>query len=454
MPLLTVEEEKISAVKIEKSRKKYYKHLLSSDFFLSFILKTLQSVLDGKRRLDRTLDVSVADVEQKKYLDVILHRHFITLNKIYQKNRSDFHLLFSKEIPSNEKKAIFSQLKKRRFRAARLVCELKFRIPLLRHRFELLSKTSSVLEILLQKCGKIKQRISETNNIHHKKYLLLFLKQCRKKLRFLALRVYDTPVALKKFLARCVLLKERYDEKKQNFASANLRLVVSIAKKYRNRNLSFPDLIQEGNTGLLKAVDKYENRLGFKFSTYATWWIRQTIVRAIAEHSRTIRLPVHTQDMISRAGRISEKLKNESGEEPNLDDVARFCRIPADELSILLKMDREPVSLDSHFGSITSGCFGDSLEDKRQDSPDDMMNQEMLKEKICEVLQTLTPKEREVVKLRFGLFDGLTYTLEEISKVFSVSRERIRQIENSAVEKLRHPVRSDSLSCFLDMVEG
>jgi len=266
--------------------------------------------------------------------------------------------------------------------------------------------------------------------------------------------VQERPRALKKFLDRNQLLKESYDSKKRDFSAANLRLVVSIAKKYRNRGLNFADLIQEGNAGLLRAVEKYENRQGYKFSTYATWWIRQMITRAIAEHSRTIRLPIHTQDMLNRASRASAKLKNESGEEPTLEEVARFCRLPADELSVLLRIERPLVSLDSTFGTMNNGTYGDALEDRQRHQTDSEINHEMLKEKIDEVLQTLPTKEREVLKLRFGLFGGMTYTLEEVSQLFSVSRERIRQIENSAVEKLRLPFRSDRLSCFLDMVGG
>ena len=241
-----------------------------------------------------------------------------------------------------------------------------------------------------------------------------------------------------------------YEEAKRQLSGGNLRLVVSIAKKYRNRGLSFLDIIQEGNSGLMRAVDKYEYRRGYKFSTYATWWIRQAITRAIADHARTIRIPVHMIETMSRLRNISKELLQKLHREPTIEEIAEKAKMPVSEARRVMRISRHPISLDRPVGESEDSYFGDFIEDETVESPAQAASQEMLKDKIESVLQTLTYREREIIKLRYGIGDGYTYTLEEVGRIFKVTRERVRQVEAKAIRKLQHPVRSRRLEGFLD----
>ncbi|WP_297819052.1 RNA polymerase sigma factor RpoD [uncultured Lactobacillus sp.] len=240
------------------------------------------------------------------------------------------------------------------------------------------------------------------------------------------------------------------EEAKQELAEANLRLVVSIAKRYVGRGMSFLDLIQEGNMGLMKAVDKFDYRLGFKFSTYATWWIRQAITRAIADQARTIRIPVHMVETINKLIRIQRQLLQDLGREPTPEEIGAEMDMPTDKVRDILKIAQEPVSLETPIGEEDDSHLGDFIEDKDATSPEQHASYELLKEQLEQVLDTLTDREENVLRLRFGLDDGRTRTLEEVGKVFGVTRERIRQIEAKALRKLRHPSRSNQLKDFLD----
>jgi RNA polymerase primary sigma factor len=241
-----------------------------------------------------------------------------------------------------------------------------------------------------------------------------------------------------------------YNRARRALAAGNLRLVVSIARKYRNRGLSFLDLIQEGNAGLMRAVDKYEYRRGYKFSTYATWWIRQAITRAIADQARTIRIPVHTIEAMSQLRNASKKLLQEKGREPTIEETAHAARLSAGETRRLLAVSRHPISLDRPIGEDADSDFGDFIEDGAAESPIDAAARGMLAGQIDRVLRTLTRREREVLKLRYGLGDGYTYTLEEVGRIFKVTRERIRQIECRAVRKLKDSLRRGQLEVFLE----
>jgi RNA polymerase primary sigma factor len=271
-------------------------------------------------------------------------------------------------------------------------------------------------------------------------------------LRHLILATQESPRSLR---ARCEEFRRNfreYEAVKRQLSSGNLRLVVSIAKKYRNRGLSFLDLIQEGNTGLMRAVDKYEYRRGFKFSTYATWWIRQAITRAISDQARTIRIPVHMIDVLSKLRNIQKRLTQELRREPSMFEIAEVAQLPVEEVQRVLDIGRSPISLDRPVGEGEDNAFGEFLEDPASDNPVRNASNGVLRDRIDSLLKTLTYREREIIRLRYGLTDGYSYTLEEVGRIFKVTRERVRQIEAKAVAKLQNPVRAQMLEGFLKQV--
>ena len=440
IPLLTRLQEIGLAKAIEKTRAKFRRKVLECDYVMQTAFKVLHRVHDGDLPFDRTVQVSVTDRLEKEQILGRLPHNLRTLETLLKRNRRDYQLSTSKRGPMGERRAAWHRLGRRRRRAVRLVEELGLRTQ----RIEPMIKT---LEEFSRRVDELKARIDE----HCKARRTLKERQpWVKEFRNILRATQESPSSLRKRVADLKVIYAQYQEAKRGLSEGNLRLVVSIAKKYRNRGLSFLDLIQEGNAGLMRAVDKFEYRRGFKFCTYATWWIRQAITRAVADQSRTIRIPVHMVETMSRVRNVSRKLLQELGREPTMEETARASETAVDETRRVLAMSRYPISLDRPVGNSEDSHFGDLLPDGAAESPAIGATQEMLRRRIGKVLKTLSYREREIIKLRYGLGDGYSYTLEEVGHIFKVTRERIRQIEAKAVRKLQQPSRSQELVGFLD----
>jgi RNA polymerase primary sigma factor len=365
-----------------------------------------------------------------------------TVEPLMESNVADFERLIDPISPEPEKADLRRRLKLRRKKAVTLVEELSVRTqkiqPLMKKMEQISARMTEIEEqlIRLKGCRAAKEKEDRAN--------------LEAELKDLMRLTLEEPASLRKRVRVMNARFEEYEQAKRELSGGNLRLVVSIAKKYRNRGLSFLDLIQEGNTGLMRAVDKYEYQRGYKFSTYATWWIRQAITRAIADQARTIRIPVHMIETMSKLRNVTKKLVQQLGREPTVEEMAAAAETSIEEAKRVLKISRHPISLDRPVGESEDSYFGDFIEDDTVESPVHSATNEMLKDKIEHVLKTLTYREREIIKLRYGLGDGYTYTLEEVGRIFKVTRERVRQIEAKAVRKLQHPVRSRQLEGFLD----
>ncbi len=481
IPLLTRDEEIKLAKTTEVSRKLFRRLLLESGLALDMVMETLEQVKTGELAFDRTLKVNPSAQANSSFavlhhnrrlkkqaaeegsedgssnidggagfeltkqdLEQRLNGHLRDLDLLRETARIAYAASLDKRL-SAANRAMFSRtMRARQRRIAVMVEELHFQVNVLQDFIKVIEAKGNAWEA-------VQQQVEEFDSARKR------TKQGKQEYEDLAAHLREWEVRalepLPMFRRRLGYLQravDAYEDAKKDLSSGNLRLVVSIAKKYRNRGLSFLDLIQEGNTGLMKAVEKYEYRRGYKFSTYATWWIRQAITRSIADQARTIRIPVHMIETMSKLRAVQKRLLQTMGREPSLEEMSEAAEITVDEAQRVMKIAKHPISLDRPIGDSEDSYFGDFIEDESSENPVERAGQGMLKDRISEVLESLTFREREIIKLRYGIGDGYTYTLEEVGRIFRVTRERVRQIEAKAIRKLQHPIRARKLSGFLE----
>ncbi|MCE5266508.1 MAG: sigma-70 family RNA polymerase sigma factor [Planctomycetaceae bacterium] len=441
-PLMGRDEEARAARRIDATGRSLRHAILSSDFVFQAAASLLQKVARGETRIETVCEGSLSDSDRRQRLLALVGPNAHTLADMARRNRADFMAAMSRAHSPTSRRLIRRRLLLRRARAIRLIEETPVR------RQHLTAAVRRLREIARRMDGLT----SELHELRHAQGQggLEQAAKARKELRRLMRTTHETRRSLPRRLARISSLQELNDAARQTLSSANLRLVVAIAKRYRNRGISFLDLIQEGNTGLMRAVDKFDVNRGFKFSTYATWWVRQAISRAIADHSRTIRVPVHMLGTVEKVLDAGRRATQHRKGRPTIEETAQAAGLSVAATRRALRANRRMLSLDEPFGGEGENYLGELLPDERREDPLLGINQDALKTRIAEALSSLNYREREIIRLRYGLSDGYAYTLSEVGRIFSVTRERIRQIECDAIRKLQQPSCARRLADFLE----
>jgi RNA polymerase primary sigma factor len=440
IPLLNREQELALAKRLETARQRYRRAAQLNWRTLRRVIETFERVLAGQLPIDPNIDVVTTRKKSREQIQARMPHNLRTLRHLYTKSTEKFAELL-RERTNARRTRVRRDLWRLLLKSFHLSEELSPRI-------ESLDRWTDELVALAGGMTDLSQSIDNGDRSAADRERSTRL---TKQLRDLMLEVQTTPEELDRMVVILLARRQRYQKARRELAEGNLRLVVSIAKRYRGRGLPFSDLIQEGNRGLMRAVDKYEHLLGFKFGTYATWWIRQGITRALADHARTVRVPCHQVGTLAAIERVRGELSVQHGREPTLEEIAAALGVTPEETQSLRVVSRHPVSLHEPLGGDGERALEDFLDDPDATNPGREVDQHLLRERIGEVLRSLTPREREVIELRFGLRDGHPRTLEEVARAYGITRERIRQIEARGLLKLRQPIRRERLSDFAEV---
>ncbi len=445
VPLLTREEEVEISKRIEKAQAQIERIIMRFRYSTQEVISIIAALIGGKDRFDKV--ISEKEVEDKPHYLKLLPKLSELLKHEDQILKELLISLRNEKLKKDERAKLSDELEKCRIR-------MQAYLGRFHSRANIIDDFAEVVFRAYDRFLELDKEVSElVSRAERNKFAAIKLLSAKRKLQKREIAAGRTLDEFKKDVRMLQRWMDKSQEAKREMVESNLRLVISIAKKYTNRGLSFLDLIQEGNMGLMKAVEKFEYRRGYKFSTYATWWIRQAVTRAIADQARTIRIPVHMIETINKVLRGAKKLMMETGREPTPEELAMELGITAERVREIYKIAQHPISLQAEVGEGGESQFGDFLEDTGVESPAEATGYSILKDKMNEVLTTLTERERIVLIQRFGLLDGKPKTLEEVGVAFNVTRERIRQIEAKALRKMRHPIRSKQLRAFLDLLE-
>jgi RNA polymerase primary sigma factor len=443
--LLTRPQEIALTRDVEESRKRFRRTVMLCPYAQRQVVATLRRMQAGEVAVDRTVETSITGGKQIPQILGRLPHNLTTVAHLLERDFREFRKLVGPSSTRSKRLCAIQTLMQRRYKVARLLEELSVRTS------RLIAIWKELRQLAVHQ-AEVEQRAAEMGRLRSSAPARLELKKSREDFLF---QLLDTPDSLRRRLRIIEARFNRWHRVRSELAQRNLRLVVAVAKQYRGRGLSFLDLIQEGNAGLMRAVDKYEYKLGYKFSTYATWWIRQGITRALADQSRLIRLPVHQAAKVSQVYRTAGELESRLGKVPTFEEIARASQsdMDKDEIETIARCARPPLSLD-HAVEAEQAAFGDILADDSLQAPAEAADHRLLQQRIAQVLRSLTPREGEIIRLRYGLTGQPPKTLEEVAGVYGVTRERIRQIEARAMRKLQSPARSSQLAGFLDQPEG